>query len=147
DLLVLEDDEAQTIRSVRRTPASVLLLLDTGGFRNPAMTTNTTRDLSVRLVSQLRAGDQVAALQFGGKVELIQAWTSDQGVAIHSLKTKLSSGRNGRFQNALAAASVQLENTPPVNRHIVLVTDGGETLLDKEDLAAGMKQLYTAPTT
>ena len=147
DLLVLEDGEPQTIRSVRRTPASVLLLLDTGGFRNPAMRTNATRDLAVRLISQLRAGDQVAAIQFGGKVELIQTWTSDQSVAIHTLKIKLSSGRNGRFQNALAAASVQLRNTPPGNRHIVLVTDGGESLLDKEDLAAGMKQLYMAQAT
>jgi VWFA-related protein len=147
DLLVLEDGEPQTIRSLRRTPASVLLLLDTGGSRNPAMKTNTTRDLSVRLVSQLRAGDQVAAFQFGGKVELIQSWTSDPSVAIHSLKTKLSSGRNGRFQNVLAAASVQLTSAPPGNRHIVLVTDGGESLLDKEDLAAGMKQLYTAQAT
>jgi len=144
DLLVLEDGEPQTIRSVRRTPASVLLLLDTGGFRNPAMRTNATRDLAVRLISQLRAGDQVAAFQFGGKVELIQTWTSDQSVAIHSLKTKLSSGRNGRFQNALAAASAQLTSAPPGNRHIVLVTDGGESLLDKDDLAADMKQLYTA---
>jgi VWFA-related protein len=147
DLLVLEDGEPQTIRSVRRTPASVLLLLDTGGFRNPAMRTNTTRDLAVRLISQLRAGDQVAAFQFGGKVELIQTWTSDQSVAIHSLKTKLSSGRNGRFQNALAAASVQLTSAPPGNRHIVLVTDGGESLLDKDDLAASMKQLYTTQAT
>jgi len=147
DLLVLEDREPQTIRSIRRTPASVLLLLDTGGFRNPAMRTNATRDLAVHLISQLRAGDQVAAFQFGGKVELIQTWTSDQSVAIHSLKTKLSSGRNGRFQNALAAASVQLTSTPPGNRHIVLVTDGGESLLDKDDLAAGMKQLYTAQAT
>ena len=55
DLLVLEDGEPQTIRSVLRIPASVLLLLDTGGFRNPAMKTNTTRDLSMRLVSQLKA--------------------------------------------------------------------------------------------
>lgn len=147
DLLVLEDGEPQTIRSVRRIPASVLLLLDTGGFRNPAMKTNTTRDLSMRLVSQLRGGDQVAAIQFGGKVELIQTWTSDQSLAIHSLKTKLYSGRNGRFQNALAAASVQLTSAPPGNRHIVLVTDGGESLLDKEDLAADMKQLYTAQAT
>ena len=53
DLLVLEDGEPQTIRSVRRIPASVLLVLDTGGFRNPAMRTNATRDLSMRLVSQL----------------------------------------------------------------------------------------------
>jgi len=147
DLLILEDGQPQTIRSVRRIPASVLLLLDTGGFRNPAMKTNTTRDLAVRLVSQLRSGDQVAALQFGGKVELIQSWTADQEVVVHSLKSKLSSGRFGRLKDALAAASAQLKDAPPGNRHIVLVTDGGESLRDEAELAAAMEQLLTAQAT
>lgn len=147
DLLVLEDGESQTIRSVRRIPASVLLLLDTGGFRNPAMKTNATRDLAVRLVSQLRSGDQVAVLQFGGKVELIQSWTAEPEVAIHSLKSKLSSGRFGRLKDGLAAASEQLKYTPPGNRHIVLVTDGGESLRDEADLASAMEQLFTAQAT
>ena len=147
DLLILEDGKPQTIRSVRRIPASVLLLLDTGGFRNPAMKTNATRDLAMRLVSQLRSGDQVAALQFGGKVELIQSWTAEPEVTIHSLKSRLSSGRYGRLPDALAAASVQLRNVPPGNRHIVLVTDGGESLVDKADLAAAMEQLFRAQAT
>jgi len=111
------------------------------------MKTNATRDLAMRLVSQLRSGDQVAALQFGGKVELSQSWTAEPEVAIHSLKSKLSSGRYGRLPAALAAASMQLRNAPPGNRHIVLVTDGGESLIDKADLAAGMKQLFTAQAT
>jgi hypothetical protein len=147
DLMILEDGEPQTIRSVRRIPASVLLLLDTGGFRNPAMKTKATRDLAMRLVSQLRSGDQVAALQFGGKVELIQSWTAEKEIAIHSLKSKLSSGRGGRLQDVLAAASVQLANAPPGNRQIVLVTDGGDSQVEKAELAAGMKQLYTAQAT
>ena len=142
DLLILEDGTPQTISSVRRIPASVLLLLDTGGFRNPAMKTNATRDLAVSLVSQLRPGDQVAALQFGGKVELIQSWTEDQKVIIHSLKSKLSSGRNGRLKDALAAAAEQLKDAPPGNRHIVLVTDGGEFPVEEADLAQAMGQLY-----
>ena len=37
DLLVFEDDVLQEIRSARREPSSVLLLLDTAGERNPAM--------------------------------------------------------------------------------------------------------------
>src|SRR5206468_11318864 len=69
DLLILEDGQPQTIRSIRRIPASVLLLLDTGGFRNPAMKTNATRDLAMRLVSRLRSVAQAAAAQFDGKVE------------------------------------------------------------------------------
>jgi len=147
DLLILEDGEPQTIRSVRRMPASVLLLLDTGGFRNPAMKTNTTRDLAVRLVSQLRSGDQIAALQFGGKVELIQNWTAEPEDAIHALKSKLSSGRFGHLKDALAAASTQLKTAPPGNRHIVLVTDGGESLRDQAELAAAMEQLFKAQAT
>jgi VWFA-related protein len=147
DLLVLEDGEPQTLRSVRRIPASVLLLLDTGGAKNPAMKTNTTRDLAMRLVSQLRSGDQVAALQFGGKVELIQSWTAEKEIAIHSLKSQLFSGRGGRLQDALTAASVQLANAPFGNRHIVLVTDGGESVIDKADLAASVKELFTTQAT
>lgn len=147
DLLILEDGTPQTVSSVRRIPASVLLLLDTGGFRNPAMKTNATRDLAVSLVSQLRSGDQVAALQFGGKVELIQSWTEDQKVTIHSLKSKLSSGRNGRLKDALAAAAAQLKNSPPGNRHIVLVTDGGEFPVEEADLAEAMGQLYAMQAT
>jgi len=111
------------------------------------MKTNATRDLAMRLVSQLRSGDQVAALQFGGNVELIQSWTGEPEIAIHSLKSKLFSGRNGRLPDGLAAAAAQLKNAPPGNRHIVLVTDGGESLVDKADLAAAMEQLFTAQAT
>ena len=147
DLLILEDGEPQTIRSVRRIPANVLLVLDTGGATNPAMRTNATRELAMRLVSQLREGDEVAALQFGGRVELIQSWTAEKEAAIHSLKSKLFSGRGGRLQAALSAAAEQLKTAPPGNRHIVLVTDGGESLIDTEALAAGMKELFATQAT
>src|SRR6185436_15472608 len=66
DLLVLEDGVAQIVKSVRRIPASILLLLDTAGAENPAMRTSATRELAIRLVSQLRNTDQFAAIQFGG---------------------------------------------------------------------------------
>ncbi len=147
DLLILEDGVPQTIRSVRRIPASVLLLLDTGGARNPAMKTNATRDLSIRLVSQLRSGDQVAVIQFGGKVELIQSWTAEREVAIHSLKTKLFSGRRARLADALAAATAQLKDAPPGNRHVVLVTDGGESPIEEDDFAKAMEQLFATQAT
>src|SRR5947209_6923594 len=56
DILVFEDDVRQTVRSVRRIPANVLLLLDTGGAENPAMKVSTTRDIAARLLSNLRMG-------------------------------------------------------------------------------------------
>jgi hypothetical protein len=75
DILVFEDDVRQTVRSVRRIPANVLLLLDTGGELNPAMSVSTTRDLATRLISSLRTGDRVAAMQFGSHLELVSRKT------------------------------------------------------------------------
>jgi VWFA-related protein len=147
DLLVLEDGQPQEIRSIHRTPASVVLLLDTGGVRNPGMKTNATRDFAMRLVSQLRAGDQVSTIQFGGKVELIQSWTADRDLAIASLLTRLFSGQGGRLSRALSAAATQLKLTPSGNRHVVLVTDGGELPAAGEELGAAMTELYATQAT
>jgi len=92
DLLVFEDNVPQEIRSVRREPSSVLLLLDTAGEKNPAMKTNITREIASLLVSNLGAGDRVAAIQFGDRVETIHDWTTQTEKVIQTLKTKLFSG-------------------------------------------------------
>ena len=72
DFLVFEDGVSQPITSLRRVESSVLLLLDTGGALNPAMSTNTTREIAIHLISNLRAGDRMAATLaplFGGDPE------------------------------------------------------------------------------
>ncbi len=74
DLLVFEDNVLQEIRSVSREPSSVLLLLDTAGEKNPAMKTNITQEIASLLISNLRSGDRVAAIQFGDHVETIHSW-------------------------------------------------------------------------
>jgi VWFA-related protein len=147
DLLILEEGTPQTVRSVRRIPASVLLLLDTAGANNPVMRTNATRDLAVRLVSHLQATDRIAVLQFGGGVQLLQSWTAEQEDVIHSLKTKLFSGRRTRLTDGLAAAATQLKQSPAGNRHIVLVTDGGEPLSDVADLEKAVAELFATQAT
>ena len=147
DLLILEDGVSQTVKSVRRIPASILFLLDTAGASNPAMKTNATRDLALRLVSQLRAGDRIAALQFGGRVEVIQSWTDEQEMVVHSLKTKLSSGRRTRLAEGLAAAAAQLKDSPAGNRHVVLITDGGELPADDPAFKEALAKLFSAQAT
>ena len=112
DFLIFEDGVLQPITSLRRVPSSVLLLLDTGGALNPAMSTNTTREIALHLVSHLRAGDQMAAMQFGDRVEMIQNWTTETDQTIGALKTKLSSGRHGYLTDALLAAVTQLKGGP-----------------------------------
>lgn len=137
ELLVLEDGVPQEIKSVRRAPASVLLLFGTAGELNPAMKTNSTREFAARLVSRLAAGDRVAALQYGGDVETIQEWTADAGAALASIRSRLSSKRGARLAAALRAAAVRFKETPQGNRHLVLVTDGVE---DSAEGRAGLEE-------
>ncbi len=69
DVLVLEDRVPQEIRSVRRIPANVILLLDTGGELNSAKRVAVTREVAKTVVNSLSVGDQISIMQFNSKVE------------------------------------------------------------------------------
>ena len=147
DILVFEDDVRQTVRSVRRIPANVLLLLDTGGDLNPAMSVSTTKDIATRLISNLRTGDRVAAMQFSNHFELVSDWTTDREQVIRALKTKLISGKRPQLIKALLAAATQLKEVPPGTRHIVLITDGVDSSADAAALNDAIRQLLDANVT
>jgi VWFA-related protein len=145
DILVLEDDEMQEVRSVRRVPANVLLVLDTSGGINPVMRTNTTRDVALTIVSAFKPGDQLSVVQAGDRVETLQGWTSDVEGLKRVLKTKLSSGRKKRISEALLEAARQLKNQPAGSRHVVLITDGVEP--NDKSYAEAVRQLNAAQAT
>lgn len=126
DVLVVEDDVPQQVKSVRRTPASVILLLSTGGELNPAMRVSTTRDIALGVLSNLREGDRVAALQFNNRVEVVHGWTADRAEAEYALRSRLAFGRGSRLSQAIIRATQVFEGQPAGNRHIVVVTDGVE---------------------
>jgi VWFA-related protein len=147
DVLVFEDDVRQTVRSVRRIPANVLLLLDTGGELNPAMSVSITRDIATRLISNLRTGDRVAAMQFSNHLELVSDWTTDREQVIRALKTKLISGKRPQLIKALMSAATRLKEVPPGTRHIVLITDGVDSSEDAEALNDAIRQLLDANVT
>src|ERR1051325_9007336 len=63
DVLVVEDDVPQQVKSVRRTPASVVLLLGTGWALAPIVRPNTTRDVALSVIRNLRDGDSLAVAQ------------------------------------------------------------------------------------
>src|ERR1051325_721027 len=89
DVLVVEDDVPQQVKSVRRTPASVVLLLGTGWDLDPIVRVNTTRDVALSVIRNLREGDQLAVVQFNGKVDTLQGWTGDKLEAVRAVRTKL----------------------------------------------------------
>jgi VWFA-related protein len=136
DLLVREDGVPQQIISIRRAPASVLLLICTSAELNPAVRITRAKEFATRLVSQLRAGDLIATLQYGGDTETILDWTTDGDAAVRVIRSKLWSKRGARLVSALRVATARLGATPPGNRHLVLVTDGVD---DSEEGRAGLK--------
>lgn len=127
EVLVLEDDVPQEPRSIRRIPASVLLLIGTGGDMNPAIRTGTSRAIALNLLTQLREGDQVAVIQFNTRVEGLQKWTSDKSRVEYALRERLKSGAGSKLSQAIILAASYFENQPVGNRHLVLITDGVET--------------------
>jgi VWFA-related protein len=126
DVLVVEEEVPQQVKSVRRIPASVLLLLGTGSELNPAVRLQTTRQIALNVVSNLREGDSVAAVQFNNRAEVIQGWTTDRTQAARTLRSKLAFGRGSRLSQALIRAAAYLREQPIGNRHLVVVTDGVE---------------------
>src|ERR671912_217629 len=68
DVLVVEDSVPQQVKSVRRTPASVVVALGTGWDLDPIVRANTTRDVALSVIGALRDGDRLAVVQFSGKV-------------------------------------------------------------------------------
>jgi VWFA-related protein len=151
DILVLEDGVAQQIKSVRRIPANVLLVLDTGGelsgLGGMSKRTSLTRDVAGALLNRLREDTSVAVMQFSNSVELIQDWTKDRPAILKALQWKLSSGKRARFSDAILAAAEQLKDRPEGSRHVVFITDGVDTPGGKIDRVQAIKQLAAARAT
>ena len=146
DVLVVEDGVPQQVKSVRRTPASVLLVLGTGWDLDPALRANTTRDIALGVLKDLREGDRVAALQFNDRTTLLQDWTGDRVQAARALKSKLASGQGSNLSRAVKRAVELLQTQPVGNRHLVLIADGIDTASSSEYQDA-VKKLIAAQAT
>ena len=96
DVLVVEDNVPQQVKSVRRTPASVVVALGTGWDLDPIVRANTTRDVALSFIEALRDGDRLAVISFSGKVDTLQGWTGDRAQAARAVRSKLSSGSGDR---------------------------------------------------
>ncbi len=139
DVLVVEEGVPQKVRSVRRTPASILLVFDTSGQVTAARSSYLAREAALRLLSTLRPGDQVAVIQNSDRVTLLQDWTEDTGAAAAILKTKLLSANRSRLSESLIAAADKLKERPGGGTHVVLFTDGLEAQSREEIRAEAIK--------
>ncbi len=147
DLLVVEEGVPQTITNIEQIAANVLLLLDTGSSltyaKNKAMTGMTAKVV----VKYLSRKDTLAIMQYSDRVETIADWTNDFGSSTTEMDRKLLSGKRSRFSEALNAAVEMFKSRPLEDRHLILVSDGLETVADDSAQRAALQNLLAANIT
>jgi hypothetical protein len=127
DLVINEDNILHQPISVRRIPANVLIVMDTGGELRAVKSLEQTRKVAKAVVTSLRKGDSFALLQYSDKPEIVQEWTNDKEQMLAAIgRTKF--GRRDDFAGALKLARDFLMKNPADNRHLVLITDGTDSV-------------------
>lgn len=147
DVLVIEDGVQQQVRSIRRTPASILLVLDVDNQITVGKRSEATKEIAKRLLTRVREGDEVAVIQYGNGVQVMQDWTTAAAPVRQVIQTKLMGGKRGRLSEAVAAAARMFKDKPAGNRHVVFITDGVETPGGKLPYTDAVKQLLAAQAT
>lgn len=142
DLVIMEDGRIHQASSVRRVPANVLIVLDTGGEMRAAKSFDQTRKTARSLINALQAEDSVAIMQYNDKVEILAEWTN-KAEALKILSGKANFGRRSVFFRALETATRFLQKTPVDNRHLVLITDGTDSLNIASEKDQAMKNILT----
>ena len=123
DLVISENNVLHQPESVRRLPANVLIVMDTGGEMRSVKSLDVTRRVARGVVDGLRAGDSVAILEYSDKADIVSEWTSDKPEMLAAIK-RTNFGRRSVFVDALKLATDFLSKDPLENKHLVLITDG-----------------------
>lgn len=141
DLVINEDGRLHQANIIQHIPAKVLILLDTGGESRVAKDFKTTRDTAKNLISLLQNDDQVALMQYHDKIELISDWSSDKQQLYKILDKKMNFGSRSRFTDAISQATSFLEKANTENRHLVLIGDGLDSIVNQEQRKAAIRNL------
>jgi VWFA-related protein len=126
DLVITENNVLHQPTSVRRIPANVLIVMDTGGEMRQVKSLDQTRKTARAIVAALKPEDSIAVLQYGDKAEIVAEWTTDKSEISRAIgRTKF--GRRAVFAEALRLATDFLLKNPLENKHLVLITDGTDS--------------------
>jgi VWFA-related protein len=154
DVLVLEDNEPRIVTSIKREPASIVLVLDLcnefGTFKNgpshyfgppeeekkldrespvwvkthDIIARPAPREFADNFVSRLSPQDHIAIIQYSDRVQLIQDWTNSRAQALGALRSQYRIGLTSHYHDALMLAAEKLRERSAGRRIIVLVSDG-----------------------
>jgi von Willebrand factor type A domain len=141
DLIITENNVLHQATGVRRVPAGVLIILDTGGEERNAKDIRTTRATAKSIVNLLQNDDSIAVIQYSDKVEKLSDWTTNKSELLFALDRKLSFGKRSVFVDAIKFATEMLETSTNDNRHIILITDGLDSLSNQTDKQNAIRNL------
>lgn len=142
DLVISENNILHQPISVRRIPANVLIVMDTGGELRSVKSLDLTRKVAKAVVTSLRKGDSIALLEYSDKPEIVQEWTNDKEQMLMAIgRTKF--GRRDDFAGALKLARDFLIKNPADNRHLVLITDGTDSVSGSSAKFDALQDLLT----
>ncbi len=147
DLLIVESGTPQKIETMKKLPASVLLLLDTGGNLNFAKSLGLTRLTAKLLVQKLSLEDSIAVMQSYNKIETVSDWTSERETVQSDLDQKLFGGNRSQFSSSIAAAIEKFKSRPMENRHLIFIGDGLDSLATETERQRAMQNLLAANIT
>jgi len=147
DLVILEDDRLHQPSSVRRIPANVLIVMDTGGEMRIAKSFRQTKNTAINLVNQLSEDNYIGLIGYNNKADIVTEWTKDKTKLISGIEGKLSLGKRSLFVNGLALAAEYLKNSEFDNKHLVLITDGTDSLNRRKTLEQLMNNLLSTSIT
>jgi VWFA-related protein len=126
DLVITENNILHQPESVRRLPANVLIVMDTGGEMRSVKTLERTRSVAKSLIEGLRPEDSVAIIEYSDKPSVVVEWTSNKGQLAAAIR-RTNFGRKSAFVDALRMATDFMLRAPVENRHLVLITDGTDS--------------------
>lgn len=142
DLVITEDGRLHQANSVQFIPASVVIAMDMGGEIRQKKNLATTRSVAINLVGSLQDGTRIALMQFHDKVEFLSDWSTDRSKLLKIIGSRTSFGRRASFTVAVVSAMEFFQNEPIENRHLILITDGLDTVEDKEARTAAIRKLW-----
>lgn len=146
DLVVTENNVLHQPSSVRRMPANVLIVMDTGGELRSVKSLDQTRKVASGIVAALKPEDSVAVLQYSDKAEIVGEWTSNKAEA-QAVIAKTSFGRRSVFVKAIALARDFLAKSSLDNKHLILITDGTDSSADMGTKERALRGLLSSDIT
>jgi VWFA-related protein len=147
DLVINEDGRLHQPGSLRLVPASVLIAMDTGGEIRQKKNITTTRTTAENLVAGLKDGTRIALMGFHDRIEFLSDWTTERSEVLRIIGSRTSFGRRASFSAAISSAVEFFDKSLNENRHLVLITDGLDTVEDNKLRSEAVRRLWQSGIT